>query len=79
VYKILIIINLFKMEKETIVILSETAYKILNITYAYDDTDHEYPFCVSTEIRIPKFDGVLIIFWRKQKNTINQWSDTSKQ
>jgi hypothetical protein len=47
------------MEKETIVILSETAYKILNITYAYDDTDHEYPFCVSTEIRIPKFDGVL--------------------
>jgi hypothetical protein len=66
------------MIKETIVTLSETAYKILDITYAYNEDDPEYTFCVSVVIRIPQFEeGILtatfsIDFIMKQAEKCNK-------
>lgn len=47
------------MAEPTLLILSELDYKIQRVTYDYDESDSDYTFCVSAEIFIPKYQGVL--------------------
>ena len=48
------------MAKETLLIFKELDYKIGDITYAFDDTDPEYTFCVTTDLTLPQYKGYIV-------------------